>query len=642
MCVVAADGHCDPQLRLTGGVLSLAMQDSVYTTTNFYNLPVWTDWPNTLPAIPDDWYISGYSLYTQYGKVQINAVGDDALEIEDGIMKVPYAAISKRGIVQVGAGLEVSSGVIGLQTATTSLQGIIQVGSGFAVTDGVLSLSAPDATTTSKGIVKVGSGLAVSNGVLSLSAPDATTTSKGVVQIGDHLSVTAGTLHLDTPATTTSVGVIQVGPAFNVDVAGILSWDKILPLATTTTAGGIILGDGLEPSVPGEMSLMNTSKTVFGLASLGPGFSQSSGVNANIASTTVFGTISAGAGIHMTGEVITADYATTTTKGVVSLGDNFDITGHVISVPSATTISKGVVQFGGLLASWGGVPNTNYGVLNVNEAGSGLANESEEGVVTTGTHIINTAGHISVAKATTTSLGTISVADQGLRGFNFTPNLEYGYAMQYNPSFGRYPTPIDATPTLPGIMQPSTGIDISNGTISCNVMNYVPEASATVKGLVQLGDARLSMTGSSLDATIPDATGSTTGIAKADGSTLTITGGVLTFGATMLRTNASTAVANKQVSGTVALTGTSIDWDGSESNIFTATLTGSTTLNNGTNIQPGAYYQFILTTAQTVTYGSQFKFRDGATTQPVGSKSVLSCYAIDASTLYCVMQPNYV
>ena len=123
------------------------------------------------------------------------------------------------------------------------------------------------------------------------------------------------------------------------------------------------------------------------------------------------------------------------------------------------------------------------------------------------------------------------------------------------------------------------------------------------------------------------------------GDGLTVTSGNVVPSSTVLRLSTTDTTTHTQTKTSISTSGA---WDGGNGNILTMTLSAPITLSNGTNLIPGAYYHFIISGAYTITYGSQFKWKSGATTQPMGLYSVLSCYAIDANTLDCIMQPNFV
>jgi hypothetical protein len=97
-----------------------------------------------------------------------------------------------------------------------------------------------------------------------------------------------------------------------------------------------------------------------------------------------------------------------------------------------------------------------------------------------------------------------------------------------------------------------------------------------------------------------------------------------------------------------ALSGTTVAVDGSLSNVFTLTLTGTTTISNPTNFVAGKTYTFIITQASgggdTVTWSSDYKW-PGATaptmTATANAVDMQTCVATSSSVcLFGAAQQN--
>lgn len=93
--------------------------------------------------------------------------------------------------------------------------------------------------------------------------PKATSTTLGGIKVGNGFLITSDgttTLNYDAfrVASATSIGVIRVGNGLNIDGNGVLSAAlDSLPIATNTDLGGIKVGGGLSASADGTLSITN-------------------------------------------------------------------------------------------------------------------------------------------------------------------------------------------------------------------------------------------------------------------------------------------------------------------------------------------------------------------------------------------------
>lgn len=294
-------------------------------------------------------------------------------------------------------------------------------------------------------------------------------------------------------------------------------------------------------------------------------------------------------------------------KGFVQISSsNFQCVNGVLSVLVATPSVPGVFKVGDALSVTNGVMSTSLPT----------ATDAIPGVVKIGTGFSYVNGVLGIPVASGTVLGTIVV------GSRLTVNA------------GEVNVPV-ATTSVPGVITVGSGLTLNTDEVS------VLTATDTIPGAVTVG-SRLTINAGEVN--IPLATTEVpgvitvgTGISETDGE-LGITG--------VLHTNYTTTLDHTQYVATDALSGTSVNWDGSAGNIFTYTTTDDWTLNNGTNITAGTWYHFIITNSvvSKITYGSQFTFRTDTNTQPIGSGSinVLSCYALTTSKLLCIMQPDFI
>lgn len=403
-----------------------------------------------------------------------------------------------------------------------------------------------------------------------------------------------------------------------------------MALATNTTLGSVVLGGDLTGSafspslrptgaIPGTYQVGNCVIDAKGrliyvittpYSSIEPYMS--------VGSASVYGMIKIGSGpltgdgLSVSGGLLTLDVpdASATTKGATQPGNGFSLTSAVISANVGTGGAKGIIQVGDNI-------DVSGGIISIKTATTGAL-----GLVATGTGVVNTSGTISVTTATNAIKGIVQV----------------GSSMSVS---GGVLDIADATTSAKGLVNIGAGFTITGSTLS-----FAPPATTTgSKGVVQIGSG-FSVSSGNVSANI--ASSSVKGIAQA-GAEITVIGGVLSIDTAVsdlfIKKNITNTVTASQHYAPTILSGSPISWDGLTANLFTVSMSGAITLNNGTNIQAGAYYNFIITQSagdNTITYGNSFLFKPGCARQPVGSKSVLSCYAVSSTVLYCVMQPNFI
>jgi len=131
--------------------------------------------------------------------------------------------------------------------------------------DKPISFPISTASTTVLGGVKVdGVTITINNGVISggvtYTLPAATTSTLGGVIIGDNINFESNIISLST-ATTSTLGLIKIGDNLSISDDGTLSSFSAytLPIATTSTLGGVIIdtGSGLNLSPEGRLAVDN-------------------------------------------------------------------------------------------------------------------------------------------------------------------------------------------------------------------------------------------------------------------------------------------------------------------------------------------------------------------------------------------------
>lgn len=542
------------------------------------------------------WYVNSKGLTVSIGTMTADELAD----------AVASASTTQRGVTRPGKSINIASTVLSVDTVTTTGKGIFSVVSPLSVSSGEVSVdynALPVASSSVKGIMQVGSGLSASSGVLSVDAqPDATTTSKGIVQVGANLSVSGGVLSADFgSATTSALGIVSVAAPLHVS-GGVVS----MPFADTTTKGIVKPGTGFSVS-SGVLSNIYGAATSFslGMVKIGSDFENNLGLlEFPIATTAQKGTIIAGSGLQVVGDVLSTTSitdATTSVKGIVQIGSGLDVSSGVVSVdlPDATTSSKGIVQVGSEMSVSGGVlsvvhPDATSSSKGIAQAGSGMSISS--GVLSLDTP----------SDATTTSKGLIQVSSSD-------PLLSISVGVL---TFS-FP---DATTGAKGAVQVASngGLSIASGVLSSQL------ATSSLKGIAYAGSG-LTQTGNQMSYSAPDATTGSKGIAQfdstyftttsgavslntasgastfgvvqpADTSNITVTAGALDVGTNIPKLNTANTYTAGNASALVTASYTATYTpDFSLSNTFEMVLTGNVNITNPTNAVAGGVYTVILT-----------------------------------------------
>ena len=202
--------------------------------------------------------------------------------------------------------------------------------------------------------------------------------------------------------------------------------------------------------------------------------------------------------LTVTHGVLDVNDASATTKGVVRVGDNIEVSSGVISVPTADATTKGVV---GVDTLGGNISLTN-GIIDV-----ATGTKNNKGVLQVGTHLtvsggvvdvpvaddlggalgvvgpkLNSAitidqGEIDVKTATTTTKGVVTLTNTLTSGdTTHVPTADCVYQAVQQGGQGFVP---DATTTSKGIVQIGDNINVNAGTIS------VADGSTSTKGVVK-------------------------------------------------------------------------------------------------------------------------------------------------------------
>lgn len=139
-----------------------------------------------------------------------------------------------------------------------------------------------------------------------------------------------------------------------------------LPLATTTAAGAVIVGNNIDVA-DGTISVATGSTTAKGVLQVGTNLAVADGVvSVATATDTALGVAQAGTNIDVAAGVFSVKTGSTTDKGVVQVGTNIDVANGVISVKTGSTTDKGVLQVGNNITVTDGVISLT--AANVNDA----------------------------------------------------------------------------------------------------------------------------------------------------------------------------------------------------------------------------------------------------------------------------------
>ena len=235
----------------------------------------------------------------------------------------------------------------------------------------------PPATNDSLGGIIVGSGLRITDsGTLSVAdidatVPTATRITQGIVRIGRHLGINDLGFVSANEATNASMGVIVPGVGCRIEAGGVLDIDQyVLPAATKTTLGGVIVGRDLEVNSEGKIDVVdmrytpepatasrlgevkigsNVSVTLDGTISVAPPY------NLPVATDSVLGGVKIGANVSvdLDGKIsVAAPYvlpvATDTVLGGIKIGAGLtgDVDGTTRADVESVNNKTGIVDLG--------------------------------------------------------------------------------------------------------------------------------------------------------------------------------------------------------------------------------------------------------------------------------------------------------
>lgn len=186
----------------------------------------------------------------------------------------PIATAGQLGGIKVGTGLTVtvdgtlSTTTYTLPIATTGILGGVKIGNGISVTaDGTISVTTP-AINYSGWIVEVGGiteNIASGN---SLSFVGANGTTVGYNATTNTMTITGANAYILPKASPTVLGGIMVGTGLTIDATGILSatgTTYTLPKASPSVLGGIMVGTGLTVDTNGVLSVTGGGATTYTL-----------------------------------------------------------------------------------------------------------------------------------------------------------------------------------------------------------------------------------------------------------------------------------------------------------------------------------------------------------------------------------------
>ena len=353
-------------------------------------------------------------------------------------------------------------------------------------TDGsTITSMLPDSSTSVKGVCQIGSGLNVAGGIVN--ADIGSTVQKGILQVGSGLSVSSGTVSIDwtaaPTATGSTLGLVKVGSGLTA-ASGVISLDtSALPVASASVSGTIKVGTGLSIS----NGILSTTAVPDG-------------------STSVKGILQVGSGLNVSSGVVNADVGTTGVKGILQVGSGLSVSSGTVSLDRTSYASAGTA---GLIKVGNGLQIDGSGVLNINQSTLPDATAVQKGLVTidpAGGITLNS-GVISVPALPVATIGSLGVVKPGT-GMSISPDGTLGVSSIYP----------DATQSSKGMVSINTasGLTVSSGVLSANT------ASNSGWGLVKVG-SNIAVDGSGF-LYVPNATTTTFGAVKVDGTTVTING----------------------------------------------------------------------------------------------------------------------
>jgi hypothetical protein len=579
----------------------------------------------------------------------VNVAGDGTISVAAPYV-LPIASATTLGGIMVGANLNIDEdGTLwadppyDIVPATATVLGGVMIGANINVLpNGTISVAPPyvlpTASATVLGGVMVGNGLSINDGVLS-----ATVTSVSeqvgavVVKAIDNDVATGVTLIENSGATTGTIRLFRIVAGNNIafstdDAANIVinsTESYTLPVATTSTLGGVIVGSGLTVNENGLLSataepytLPTATTTTLGGVIVGTGLTITEGVLAAtaaeytlpIATDLTLGGIIVGSGLTITGDGVlsstaveyTLPAATTTSLGGVIVGSGLAITEGVLSATESYTLPVATTStLGGIIV------------------GSGLS-VTENGTLSA------TANTYTLPAATTSTLGGVII------GANITVSGDGEISVA-----APYVLPIASGTVLGGVMV-GNGLTISEGVLSATGSDYtLPAATTSTLGGIIVGSGLSIAANGTLSATaetytLPDATTSTLG-GVIVGSGLAISSGVLSVTETYTLPEATTTTLGGVIvgsgleisSGVLSATGGSYTLPDATTTTLGGVIVGSGLLvSSGTiSLNPAD----VVSPAQ-LAAAQYYDIQGGAAGVPTASQLILSHVAVRTIT----------
>lgn len=378
-----------------------------------------------------------------------------------GNVDLPFGSKTQKGLLQVGTGLKVSSGTVSLDLGSLPDSPVTSVNN---MTGDVII---PNASATTYGLVLVGAGLKVENGEISLdpgalpdspvtsvngqtgdvtvpvyTLPAATQATLGGVIVGDGLKVLQGKISVDWTQGPSLAGYVKTVNGNAPNAAGNVDITFELPTATATVLGGIKVGQTL---------IIDD-----GVLNVRPRDSLVTMVNGKTGDVTL-------TAADIQGTVRSVNGNTPTSDGNVTLPYATPVTPGLIKIGTGLTISQGVVSIvdplPGYVKTVNGTAPDAGGNVNIAAYALPVATASVLGGIKVSTGLSITAdGKLSVNWGSAPAAPVTSV------------NGQTGAVT------------LDAS-HIQGAVRSVNGITpTANGNV------VIPNASKTVKGLMQVGD----------------------------------------------------------------------------------------------------------------------------------------------------------
>jgi len=475
------------------------------------------------------------------------------LTLSGTLISINYSTKTSYGVVEVGDNISVSNGVISIPVATSSTLGLIKIGTGLDIVNGLVSTSIPTASSSDLGLIKVGYTSSDKNYAVVLDS-----SSKAYVNVP--WTDTTYTLPV---ASSTVLGGIKVGTNLSIDESGVLSaatGSYTLPTASTTTLGGVkVDGTTVLISSEGVISAVSSGGSVY-QAGVGLTFNTSTSpitINANYASATVFGVIKVGSNLSVTDGVLSAS-----APNVYTAGDGLSLTdgSFALNVASAST-------FGGTRID-------------------GVSIVTSNGVISVGSATTSTIGGIIVGNGLNISNSVLSVA-QIVAGDSLGFVKNGGNVVIDSSGKMNYTLPTASTSVLGGV-KVGSNLSITDGVLSASASNVytaglglslndlefsLAYATSSVIGGIIVGST-LSISDGILNYTLPTSSTTTLGGVKVDGTSITISNGVISSVYTL-------PTASTTLLGGVKIDGTSITISNGIISALTYTLPAASTTTSG-------------------------------------------------------------